>query len=350
MTRSDLFEKMFWSIFDPKENERILLLYDVPTSHLNDNHEWMERRHLIDTWLNLCSKLSRKREFSVEKMGIAANDEMDPTLSNDIKKYLTKYNIIIAMTEYSMTSSLVLLVKNNQKSMRCASMPYAEKRMMDTVFSMDYSDVKHYAHKIKNLLEEAENAHIEFSTGDTLDIDLRNRHAGADDGDCTFPGAFINLPSGEGFIAPYEGVDEELTLFGKSKTKGVIPLYFDDHLIRCEIEENRIVELEGHKKVKSTLNTFLDCFNHRRNIAELGIGCNPHARVTGNIIEDEKVGVHIAYGTSSHLGGRITSDLHQDIVYAKGCPISADSVQLSFTNRKPFDLVKDAEVQYHILC
>jgi len=41
----------------------------------------------------------------------------------------------------------------------------------------------------------------------------------------------------------------------------------------------------------------------RRNIAELGIGCNPKAVITGNILEDEKVGLHIAYGMSSHLGG-----------------------------------------------
>ena len=48
----------------------------------------------------------------------------------------------------------------------------------------------------------------------------------------------------------------------------------------------------------------------RRNIAELGIGCNPWAVVTGNSLEDEKVGLHIAYELSSHLGGKIKSDMH----------------------------------------
>jgi len=349
MSRSELFEKMFLSIFDPKKDEKIVLLYDVPTPVIKDNQKWVERRKLANHWYSLCSDLSERIGFSVEILDMVATGKMNAFISDDLKDRLKDYDIIIAITEFSMTSSLVSLVNDCQESMRCASMPQAETRMMDTVFSMDYSEVKRYAHRIKALLEEAEYAHIEFSTNDVLDIDIRNRHAGADDGDCTYPGACINLPSGEGFIAPYEGVDDEQQKFGPSRTQGILPLIVDDQMIRCWIQENRIGELEGSEQMIDSLNRFFDEFDHRRNIAELGFGCNPQARVTGNIIEDEKVGAHIAYGTSLHLGGRIRSDLHSDVVYAKGCPVTADKVSLYFLDREPVDIVKNAMIQYQLL-
>ena len=51
-----------------------------------------------------------------------------------------------------------------------------------------------------------------------------------------------------------------------------------------------------------------------RNVAELGIGINPAARLIGVILEDEKVGgtVHMALGDNSTFGGNVSVDLHLD--------------------------------------
>ena len=53
---------------------------------------------------------------------------------------------------------------------------------------------------------------------------------------------------------------------------------------------------------------------HGRSIAELGIGTNPAARLTGSILEDEKVKgtVHLAFGTSAGIGGVNVSSVHID--------------------------------------
>jgi len=51
------------------------------------------------------------------------------------------------------------------------------------------------------------------------------------------------------------------------------------------------------------------------NIAELGIGANPKARLNGNVLEDEKVlgTVHIAVGdNTSFTGGHMRSNIHLD--------------------------------------
>ncbi|RLG80550.1 MAG: hypothetical protein DRO09_03000 [Thermoprotei archaeon] len=54
----------------------------------------------------------------------------------------------------------------------------------------------------------------------------------------------------------------------------------------------------------------------RRNIAEFGIGTNPKARRPDNVLEAEKIKgtIHIAIGGSSHLGGVVEADIHEDFV------------------------------------
>jgi len=51
-----------------------------------------------------------------------------------------------------------------------------------------------------------------------------------------------------------------------------------------------------------------------RNLAEFGIGTNPMARITGKILEDEKVmgTVHFAFGDNSTFGGNVSVDSHLD--------------------------------------
>jgi len=54
----------------------------------------------------------------------------------------------------------------------------------------------------------------------------------------------------------------------------------------------------------------------RRNLAELGVGTNPHACRPDNILEAEKIRgtVHLAVGDNAHMGGRVAADFHEDFV------------------------------------
>jgi leucyl aminopeptidase (aminopeptidase T) len=53
-----------------------------------------------------------------------------------------------------------------------------------------------------------------------------------------------------------------------------------------------------------------------RNFAELGVGTNERATLTGNVLEDEKMlgTAHIAFGASSSFGGNVTVPVHDDAV------------------------------------
>ena len=52
------------------------------------------------------------------------------------------------------------------------------------------------------------------------------------------------------------------------------------------------------------------------NVAELGIGTNEKAKLTGNLLEDEKIlgTCHVAFGASAAIGGTVQVPVHLDCV------------------------------------
>ena len=55
------------------------------------------------------------------------------------------------------------------------------------------------------------------------------------------------------------------------------------------------------------------------NIAELGIGTNEKAILTGEILEDEKIQgtCHVAFGASAGIGGTVQVPVHLDCIVMK---------------------------------
>jgi len=159
----------------------------------------------------------------------------------------------------------------------------------------------------------------------------------------------MNFPSGEGFIAPYEAATDEINEFGESKTEGIWPVNYKGELLKYVVKNNRITDIIGEGAMADEARKFYSENDTRRNIAELGIGCNPKAIVTGNVLEDEKVGLHIAYGTSTHFDGKVQSDTHLDIVYAKGCPVEGKSLRLINEDDSKIELIKDSQLKYDLL-
>lgn len=341
--------QMFRDVFAPKSGERVLFLVDMPHEDIKDNKSWKARRKMAKDWYKTFRKMGSNEGFSVEMMKYDATGQQNAPIPELVIDEVRKSNLVIAMTEYSATSSLKPICHAEGSITRCASMPGVEKRMEKTAFKADYVKVKKYAIAIERMLNEAVGAQIKFSNGDKLYIDLRHRNADADKGECTEAGQAINFPSGEAFKAPYEAVPEEIEESGVSKTRGILPAIYDGEIVRYLIINNRIIGVEAKMARKREINAFFNENASRRNIAELGIGCNPNAVVTGNVLEDEKVGLHIAYGTSMHLGGKVKSDVHQDIVYTKRCPIEGETLTLINKDDSKTELIRDAKLRYELL-
>ena len=91
---------------------------------------------------------------------------------------------------------------------RIATLPGATEEMLARVMSADIEGLRRKGEAIAAALTAGSEARITCANGSDLRLGLGEREAIADAGDLTAPGAFGNLPCGEGFIAPIEGTAE----------------------------------------------------------------------------------------------------------------------------------------------
>lgn len=346
--------KLLADVFEPVPTDTVAILSDVPTEKCADHIDWAERRSMAHEWREAFLPFQTTLLPLITYPATGAHNSDFPNYGHaegrqvNISEILDSCSLAVAMTEYSATAPLAVRATPGSGGFRAASMPGVLRRMEKTALCADYKKVAMRAHHLANALSDADHATVVFSTGHELNMDLRFRSAHADDGQCTGrePRPLINLPSGEGYIVPYEGERPET----KSETEGVIPVYDDDGSVEFMIERNRIQRVEGSRLAAKRWNQYFDADPARRNIAELGLGCNEKAAVSGNVLEDEKAGFHWAYGRSEHLGGTVGPDaflspetiVHRDIVYASQCPISIQLLRLH-TNSAHTDIILNGD-------
>lgn len=360
MAQSFDLEKLLIDVFAPQSGEKVLVMSDLPHGEWTDNEKWADRREMAMEWHSALQRLGSKLGFSVHPLltypatgahsaPLPQEGEMEGQHLR-FEDVLSDTNIVVALTEYSATAPLI---EFSQKlpNLRAASMPGVMKSMEQTALAADYSEVARRSHILAAKLGQAVGARVEFSTGHRMYFDLRYREAEVDDGQLHADKKgirLINLPSGEACIAPYEGELESQP----SQTEGMIPAIYDDELVLFKVQENRIVEVIGDGPQAAQKRDYFAVDQARRNIAELGLGCNDKAVISGSVLEDEKVpGLHWAYGRSDHIGGTVGvadfSDpghvVHDDIVYPEGGRVEIASLLLEYEDGTSEEIIRDSQ-------
>lgn len=194
---------------------------------------------------------------------------------------------------------------------RGATLPGATLGMIARLMTADLDLVARRSQLVADLLSASGTAQITCPAGSDLRVDLRGRDGIVDDGDLRAPGAFGNLPCGEGFISP---AGAEGTIVAS-----VVPTY-------GVLEQPIVLEVAGGSLSGASggppgaADAFLAALDAHgelgRNVAELGVGTNDNALLTGNILEDEKrLGtVHVAFGASAGIGGTVSVPVHLDVI------------------------------------
>jgi len=225
-----------------------------------------------------------------------------------IADLMKKYDVIFITTSKSLTHTKA--VRNASKKVRIASMPNVTKFSFEKGgLTANYNKVDKLCKIMLRHVKKAKNARITSKNGTNLELKL-GKHKWIDDsGICHKKGCGpINLPSGEVATAPDEGKANGILVIDKYGEYG-------DN-IKITVKNGYAIEIQGSPELKKEVNKL---GKKARNIAELGIGTNPKAKVIGNVLEDEKVfgTVHIALGNNKFAGGRVNIPFHVDGIILK---------------------------------
>jgi leucyl aminopeptidase (aminopeptidase T) len=194
---------------------------------------------------------------------------------------------------------------------RVATLPGVTEEMLARVMSADMEGLRRKGRAVAAILDGGSEAHITSALGTDLRLGLEGRDAIPDAGELTENGAFGNLPCGEGFIAPAEGtttgtlvVDGSIASIGRVSEPVTLTVEGGHLTGATGPEGKRLMELLTAHGEDGT------------NVAELGIGTNEKAELTGEILEDEKIlgTAHVAFGANASMGGKIQVPVHLDVV------------------------------------
>jgi leucyl aminopeptidase (aminopeptidase T) len=180
--------------------------------------------------------------------------------------------------------------------------------MLARVMAVDFATMAARSRAVAAVLDSGASAHVTCPRGTDLTLDLSGRRGISDDGELTQAGAFGNLPCGEGFIAP-------LTGDGTIVAASLAPLGLSDPPATLTMRGGQIVDANDGLG-PAYIERLRAHGDKGTNLAELGVGTNDRAILTGNVLEDEKIlgTVHIAFGASAGIGGTVSVPIHLDVV------------------------------------
>lgn len=347
-------------IFKPQKGEKVTIMYDLPHVEIKDNLAWQERRNMAEEWHHNLALIADRWHISINPIVTynatgKNNSDLPVYCFMEGKKIRTEdiikdSTILISMPEFSATAPLYILARNLKK-LRVGSMPGAAKFMEESGLSANYSEIAEKCKILVDIFNKAIGAEVEFSTGHKCFFDLSANHPALPDDGILYPdragtdNSLSNLPAGEVFCVPNEDED--------SGTCGELPNRIGDEIAVYVVKNNRIKDVKGKGPLIKELRDVFRKDPAWQNIAEFALGLNDKARVTGNILEDEKAGFHWAYGRSDHLGGNVgvkdfnspDNVIHMDIVYAKGSPINCKKLDMIFPDKTCQTLIIDGELQ-----
>jgi leucyl aminopeptidase (aminopeptidase T) len=220
-------------------------------------------------------------------------------------------DVLLAPTVQSL-SHTAARKRASENGARTATLPGVTEDMLARVMSADMEGLRRKGHAVAEALDRASEAHITDPNGTDLRLDLSGREAIPDAGELTERGAFGNLPCGEGFISPAGG-NGILVIDGAMAGIGLV-----DDPVELVIEGGHLTSARGGQGM-----AFMELLTEHGEdgtaIAELGVGTNERAKLTGEILEDEKIlgTCHIAFGASAGIGGTVQVPVHLDCVVMK---------------------------------
>ena len=253
------------------------------------------------------------REAAEEQGAMATVKMMEPLETHGqeppekIAELMKTPNVLFLVTSASLTHTKARKAATD-KGIRIASMPgVSEFSFTQGGLTADYNQVKEYCTKMHEIMSRARMLRITTKAGTLVELQVGKYKWDPDTGIFHKRGDFGNLPSGEISTSPNEGTTHGVIVFDQMEG------YKN---VRLNVKSSVVDKMERAPKIQEMINQL---GMKAKTIAEIGIGCNPKAKLIGNILEDEKVlgTVHIALGNNTSYGGKNDVQFHYDGIIDK---------------------------------
>lgn len=280
-----------------KPGESILIVTDTATSPL-----------IAQSFFDAASTIGC--EVMLIEMLPRAHSGIEPPRA--IAEAMKNVDVVIAPTSKSLSHTKARM-KCGCGGARMTTMPgITEAMMVSGGMTADYPKVSKLVLNSRSMLSSAKEIRITTDPGTDIVFDVQGCKWKADTGLCLTPGCCINLPAGEVYVSP-RNAEGKIVVDGTISELGLLK-----SPVEITVENRYISEIRGERA--NELKTILEGAGKLAyNVAELGFGLNPSARMIGNALEDEKVGgtIHIGLGDSSTIGGDVVAGIHLDAIITK---------------------------------
>lgn len=277
-----------------KKNESILIITDEL------------KREIGQSLYNNANRLGYSALYVEMKPG-KINGEEPPSSVADLMK---KFDVVFCPTTKSLTHTDARR-SASKLGARIATFPGITKEIMIRGMNADYNKISKRSIKLAKILEKGNHVKVTAPAGTDISFDITGMKPIASKGLFHKKGESGNLPTGETFLAPVEGtangvfvVDGSMAGFGLLKNAN----------LRIEVKDGFATKITGGPIARKLVAMLDKVGKGARNIAEFGIGTNDSAKLSGILLEDEKVmgTIHLALGNNITMGGTFNVPIHLD--------------------------------------
>ena len=243
---------------------------------------------------------------------IAGNDPPPP-----VAEAMQKAQVIFYTCSRSIFHSPCRLRATKAGARFFAFSDFTEDDMIRGAIEANFLETKVLVHKVADALARAKEARVTTPAGTDIYLDFRGRPEGIvrHDAICHHPGDDAVSIILEAAISPKVGTAHGIVVCDASAT--LLNPGAMQEPIRVVVKNGNATDISGGPQA-SRVADLLAAMNDPKvyNVAELGIGLNPKAKMTGAQTQDKGVygTCHIGFGSNITWGGNIKAATHFDLI------------------------------------
>jgi leucyl aminopeptidase (aminopeptidase T) len=298
------------------KSDRILIVYDATTK---DTAEIVDR-------------VARQLGFQATLAESPTRRMHGEEPAEAVAQRMAECDLILGLTSKSMAHTRAR-ANAGKHGARYLSLPdYSVDLLADASLTADFKTTAPKVRRVADCLSKGKLATITTESGTNIKIRIDGRTGNYCPGFVAVAGELGSPPDIEANVSPLEdGSDGVVVVDGSIPYPGLGLLTTP---VRLEVRKGLIVKMESSDRgMLAKLEELFAMQDQKKTrvLAELGIGLNEKARLTGSMLTDEGAAgtAHFGFGSNSTVGGKNEVSFHLDFVFRQPTLYIDDQLVLS---------------------